>query len=509
MRSRSSPGSIPLSRRFLAVVPLAVATLGGCAVSIDEDLWKHAKDGPSSVEGPAGGDPSSAREGSRDLSRELALDAPRPGERPGETAPHDLGPCTTGAFQCVSGGAIACSGGGWVSLGSCPLGCVAASKACYVPSNVSADLVSKGTGAFDLTGLGTAVAVDSDTGAIAGLRSAGAGLDTKSGIYFAQASQGSGKQGLGVFSATTLVLPKGTGIAVSGSRALVILVAKTAAIDGTIDVSASHDTAGPGGYDGGSAGATGSGACPGKAGKGYDTASLCSSGGGGAGFGGAVDERAGGGGRRRGRGPDLGRHVDQPWSDRDHRGGGRRRRRDRERRGRGRRRGGRDPPRGADGRARLGRDPGRQRRRWGRRGLHLNEHRRWPVRPGRSGEREAGLGGRRRGVLGDGRREGRRGVGARGRDAGAGLRGHRQQQRRRGRRGRGTDPDQRRRLALAPRHGQPRDLHLGRHEGLARRGCTPGGRLTGLVRCRPGASTRSPSKGGPRAPCGGRSGPRG
>jgi hypothetical protein len=291
--------------RALALVALAWAV--GCAVSVDETLWQHA-DGASkdakrselSV-APERSAPDAIGEARLDQSGpELGRDQSgadlKPGEgkhdlkKPGDLKLADLPPatCPAGAFQCLpsSGTAQVCSGGSWKLVGTCALGCDAASKSCRRPSNVAATLVGKGTGEPDTAGL-PSLTINTDTGAISpGVRPAGTGLDPTSGIHYEQVAQ-SGTVGLGVFAFKRLTVQSGTAVTVTGARALVVLATGPVVIAGTVSVAASAQNAGPGGFAGGAGGAKGNGPCPGLAGSGDTYQEYCTSGGGGGGHGGA------------------------------------------------------------------------------------------------------------------------------------------------------------------------------------------------------------------------------
>jgi hypothetical protein len=198
-------------------------------------------------------------------------------------------PCPAGGFDCqANGSARSCVAGVWIDLGVCPLGCDLAGQACRVPSNVSPELQLQGTGALSLANQGTPILVNTDTGEIRApngpLRPASVGLDPASGIHFSLLPQ-TGAPGLGVFAVTSLGIPEGTVLRVSGSRSLVLLASAAATIDGVIEVRADGATAGPGGFAGGGAGGAGGGACGGGNGQGSTFEHYCTSGGGGGGHG--------------------------------------------------------------------------------------------------------------------------------------------------------------------------------------------------------------------------------
>jgi hypothetical protein len=176
------------------------------------------------------------------------------------------------------------------TIGPCTLGCDEEAGACYVPSNVSPELLDRALGDLDLAGVGATAAIDTDTGAVTGeggtIRAAGPGVDAATGTSFAVVTQEGGPE-LGVLSVGRFGLPAGTTMTVSGTRPLVILAGDEVTIDGVIDVGAQGMKAGPGGYDGGDIGARGNGPSPGEIGELEKTClPFCATGGGGGGFGG-------------------------------------------------------------------------------------------------------------------------------------------------------------------------------------------------------------------------------
>lgn len=198
--------------------------------------------------------------------------------------------CTGDTFECLpDGSARECVGGTWQSLGSCPLGCNAGVRECQVPSNVDPESVGEGDGDVSVAAGGDDTVFNTDTGEIrAGtsvIRPAGEGLDAGSGIAFSIQAQGAGEPGLGVFSMGSLTVADAAVLRGEGDNALVLAVEGNAQIDGLVSVVAEGAEAGPGGFDGGAAGADGTGPCPGIMGTGHAIGHYCTSGGGGAGRG--------------------------------------------------------------------------------------------------------------------------------------------------------------------------------------------------------------------------------
>jgi hypothetical protein len=306
-------------RTILLLVPPLVV-LAACAISTDENLWKKPRDSHAGEAADrAAGDLTPATEavlvdgrtdrpsgldGKRDLARldgkldttlwpdtklppdfKLAPDTklwPDTKLAPDKLAPDTVPPCTAGTFQCQAGNtARYCKTiGNWLSVGSCPLGCDAATKACRVPSNVATSLM--GIGTKDFAPISGTVTINTDTGAISGVRAAGTGLDATSGIYYSQPSPT-----MGVFSMKKLTIPATVTLQATGSRALVLLADDAVTISGLINVTASQNLAGPGGQDGGGPGTSSSGSCGGKTAQGDNYGVLCSGGAGGGGNGGA------------------------------------------------------------------------------------------------------------------------------------------------------------------------------------------------------------------------------
>jgi len=200
--------------------------------------------------------------------------------------------CQGDEFECLPDGtAQQCDTGSWLSLGSCPLGCDATTKACRVPSNVDADQVGAGSGIVEVDAGGSGLSFNTDTGEIMSgaqvFRPAGEGLDATTGIAFSTHEQGMTEPGLGVFSMGALDVKVGAVLDGHGSNALVLVVDGDVQIDGLVTVAASDDVGGPGGYPGGAVDNQGDGPCAGLVGGGSypgNPGNNCTSGGGGAGY---------------------------------------------------------------------------------------------------------------------------------------------------------------------------------------------------------------------------------
>lgn len=178
-----------------------------------------------------------------------------------------------------------------ISLGPCPLGCDEAAGACYVPSNVPADIVGEAAGDLDISWAGSSVLINADTGQIAGslgqLRPPMEGIDPETDTGFSAIAQPDGPE-LAVLTLGSFTVPAGVEVYVVGARPLAIVAAGEVAIFGTIDVGAVGEVGGPGGFDGGAPGAAGHGDCGGQMGLLESScAPFCASGGGGGGHGGA------------------------------------------------------------------------------------------------------------------------------------------------------------------------------------------------------------------------------
>lgn len=211
----------------------------------------------------------------------------------------DLNVCTTeGELRCSADGAERCIGGSWVDIGPCPLGCNEATGNCYVPSNIPADSMDSSAGSIDLAGEAADIYFNTDTGEISDgigniVREAGTGYDAATGTTFTIIDQGAEAPQIGVFVVGGFSLPSGTTLYGEGLNALAIAASGTMVIDGIINVCASGQDPGPGGWAGGDAGAAGAGQCPGSPGGGGDSSCIdgiynpqCSAGGGGGGYGG-------------------------------------------------------------------------------------------------------------------------------------------------------------------------------------------------------------------------------
>jgi len=212
--------------------------------------------------------------------------------------------CTPGTQRCnTSGNLETCrsTGIGW-DVTVCDYGCLTTGGAhCAVwdVSNIGMDIVDDGSRPFGPTNpewrTGTDyVQIDTDTGEIWGvdgsgtsytMRPAGTGLDTASGIAYGTISQSGGAPDIGVFSVTTVDVPSGVDVWVTGDNAFALAATGAAVISGTFNCKAyftgggSSWYPGPGGYPG----STGPGAGSDGTGSGYTTED---GGGGGASFGG-------------------------------------------------------------------------------------------------------------------------------------------------------------------------------------------------------------------------------
>ena len=178
------------------------------------------------------------------------------------------------------------------SLGPCPLGCSETDQRCYVPSNVAPQAFLTEAGPVTLLPMQSPYRLDTDTGLLAdrsgiAVRPPGEGPDLTSGIAYQRREQLGGPD-VGVFVVDDLVIPAGVTLNVTGTRPLVLLSKNSVFVDGTIDVGARGTVGGPGGFDGGTPGESGTGPCAGPAAPlGTDMCpDLCAAGAGGAGHGG-------------------------------------------------------------------------------------------------------------------------------------------------------------------------------------------------------------------------------
>jgi len=165
---------------------------------------------------------------------------------------------------------------------ACSLGCIATPAAhCVgiVPSNgIPVATLTDGDADLDTTGVGV-LDVNTDTGAIAGVRAAGPGYDGASHIYFATVVQASAPT-IGVFAFGSLHVAAGTTVRAHGGNALALVAEGTIEIDGIVDVTGGATActsgvtdlaqcAGPGGMTGGGPQASASGAGAGTFGTVY------------------------------------------------------------------------------------------------------------------------------------------------------------------------------------------------------------------------------------------------
>jgi len=220
-----------------------------------------------------------------------------------EVSPDVVG-CIPGTTRCSGGNLEVCrlDGSGYDST-PCPYGCLTtpAPAHCGVwePSNIGMAIVDDGTQPFGPTNpewtTGTTyVEIDADTGEIVGmtgtgsttytLRPAGTGLDSGSGIAFDTVAQPSGAPTIGVFSVTSVDIPTGTTVWVTGSNAFALASEGTVAIAGTLNCKGYFSGTSMTMYPG--PGGAGASAGPGAGGDGVE-GGMDDGGGGGAGYGGA------------------------------------------------------------------------------------------------------------------------------------------------------------------------------------------------------------------------------
>ncbi|MFH1436241.1 MAG: hypothetical protein ABIJ56_11040 [Pseudomonadota bacterium] len=201
-------------------------------------------------------------------------------------------PCSDGEIRCDATGANVCRDGSWHGMGSCPLGCDEDVDKCYIPSNGMAGVIDRGTGDLDFSGTMADLYFNTDTGEIRNsedetIREPYMGFDEDTEIYFIIAEQPDGAPSQGVFVMGELRLPAGITLFGEGANALALVATGDMIIGGIINVCASGQEPGCGGWRGGDGGEDGTGPCRGRKGEGTgETAHNCTSGGGGAGFGG-------------------------------------------------------------------------------------------------------------------------------------------------------------------------------------------------------------------------------
>ncbi|MCS6800170.1 MAG: hypothetical protein NZ898_16890 [Myxococcota bacterium] len=222
----------------------------------------------------------------------------------------DGGPSCPAASWCDGDQLVRCASG-VETRQSCPLGCMVetggrATCARLVPSNVG-DRVEWTAASFDLdtaawATTGKSIVFETDTGRIrvcdapnvydgvgcSLVREAGTGC-SMSPCYFQLSPTGTPGSELGVFAMRSLRVASGTVLTGVGMRALVLLVAGDATIEGRIEVGGGRDPndrqrPGPGGFAGGGNGTRGGG--PGGGAPGAPRGSYEDGGGGGGSFGG-------------------------------------------------------------------------------------------------------------------------------------------------------------------------------------------------------------------------------
>jgi hypothetical protein len=221
-----------------------VGVTGGPAPSdATADTVVVPPDGPPADD--AGGDASP--DGVGDAGADAGPDAALPPDAVGDGLPPA---CTGVETACLGDGLYVCAAGSWALDRTCPLGCGAAPPRClyFDPENVPAGLLFAGTAAWQI---GQDVVVSSDTGS---------GLPGDVTLTFQ--SQPGGPE-ITIIAVASLTVDQGAMLTITGTRAVAIIASDFIQIDGTMDVSASGPTAGPGGYGGGGpyeAGAAPSGA---------------------------------------------------------------------------------------------------------------------------------------------------------------------------------------------------------------------------------------------------------
>ncbi|MEW5740294.1 MAG: hypothetical protein AB1938_15280 [Myxococcota bacterium] len=176
-------------------------------------------------------------------------------------------------------------------VGPCALGC-SATDGCLVPSNVSPSFLDGG-GDLTVPALDVAWRVSTDDGSIVradgGMVRLAGPLDPQNGTRFDVEAQPDGGGLVGVLSVGQFTVAAGAKVEATGALPLVIRASGPIIVQGTIDVGAVFDQAGPGGFSGGSPGKDGQGPGGGLVGplgtEGCEH--LCSAGSSGAGFGAA------------------------------------------------------------------------------------------------------------------------------------------------------------------------------------------------------------------------------
>ncbi|MEM9067568.1 MAG: hypothetical protein AAGE52_03650 [Myxococcota bacterium] len=213
-------------------------------------------------------------------------------DAPADTAP-DVPPdaaCEEGVTRCSGDVLEACSGGAFVEVLTCPLGCRSdpvAACGSIDPSNVlDGSLVSSGSADFVVPADHT-YRFNTETGEIENLtdseivRADGSG--DRDGVTYQFQGQGDPYPSLGIFAFGSLRVETNATVVTTGDYALVLLAARDITIDGVLDVSANGLVGGAGGYNGGERRNAGQG--PGGGGRGDIDGFLDSEMGGGGGGG--------------------------------------------------------------------------------------------------------------------------------------------------------------------------------------------------------------------------------
>lgn len=135
----------------------------------------------------------------------------------------------------------------------CPLGCTVDRDRCYrlTPSNIDPQVFyGLGTAQLVLDGGTTqTIEIDTNTGAITGLRAPNAN-SVVDGIFYKTIAQQDGTR-VAVFSAASLQVAVGTTVRIRGTLPVLFYLTTTATIDGVIEVRADASGPGPGGKPGG------------------------------------------------------------------------------------------------------------------------------------------------------------------------------------------------------------------------------------------------------------------
>ena len=197
----------------------------------------------------------------------------------------DTAPCSSGDLRCDGDNLEACDVGAWAVKTVCALGCKADEQPvrCYTFAPENAPTASLTAGTFDWV-------VEADTDATTG------GANIPGGVGRTTMAQADGARNLVILAVKSLWVKPGVMLRFTGTAAVAIVASGSVLVEGTIDVSASGVTAGPGGWGGGASGDDGQAPASALAAQaGSSAAQYDDSGGGGACFG-AVGGQGGPGG---------------------------------------------------------------------------------------------------------------------------------------------------------------------------------------------------------------------